>query len=72
VSIGTTGSTSLSHIIISINQINYLLHLLLITLWWGRPIPFTLQLGLQAGPTLEQYSKGSDTPTSAHPLGAHP
>jgi hypothetical protein len=35
-------------------------------------MPFRLQLGLQAGPTLEQYSKGSYTPTSAHPLGAHP
>jgi len=35
----------LSHIIININQINYLLHLLLITLRWGRPVPFTLQLG---------------------------
>jgi hypothetical protein len=72
VSIGTTGPTSLAHNIININQINYLLHLLLITLRWGRPIPFTLQLGLQAGLTLEQYSKGSYTPTSAHPLGAHP
>ena len=71
-SIGTTGLTSLSHIIININHINYLLHLLLITLRWGRSVPFTLQLGLQAGLTLEQYSKGSDTPTSAHPLGAHP
>ena len=28
--------------------------------------------GLQAGLTLEQYNKGLDTPTSAHPLGAHP
>jgi hypothetical protein len=72
VSIGTTGPTSLAYNIININQINYLLHLLLITLRWGRPVPFTLQLGLQAGLTLEQYSKGSDTPTSAHPLGAHP
>ena len=49
------------YIIININQINYLLHLLLITLRWGRPVPFTLQLGLQAGLTLKQYSKGSDT-----------
>jgi hypothetical protein len=72
VSIGTIGPTSLSYIIINISQINYLLHLLLITLRWGWPVPFTLQLGLQAGLTLEQYSKGSDTPTSAHPLGAHP
>jgi hypothetical protein len=72
VSIGTTRLTSLSHIIINITQINYLLHLLLITLSWGRPVPFTLQLGLHVGLTLEQYSKGSDTPTSAHPLGAHP
>jgi hypothetical protein len=39
---------------------------------WGRPVPFTLQLGLQEGLTLEQYSKGSHTPTSAQPLGAHP
>jgi hypothetical protein len=68
VSIGTIGSTSLSHIIINTNQINYLLHLLLVTLRWGQPIPFTLQLGLQAGLTLKQYSTGSDTPTSAHPL----
>ena len=71
-SIVTIGPTSLSHIIININQINYILHLLLITLRWGRLLPFTLQLGLQAGLTLEQYSKGSDTATSAHPLGAHP
>jgi hypothetical protein len=70
VSIGTIGSTSLSHI--NINQINYLLHLLLITLRWGRPVPFTLQLGLQAGLNLGQYSKEYDTPTSVHPLGAHP
>ena len=41
VSIGSTGLTSLSHIIININQINYLLHLLLVTLKWGRAIPFT-------------------------------
>jgi hypothetical protein len=27
---------------------------------------------LQASLTLVQYSKGSNTPTSAHPLGAHP
>jgi hypothetical protein len=72
VSIGTIVSTSLSHIIININQINYLLHLLLITLRWGRLVPFTLQFGLQEGLTLEKYSKGSDTPTSDHPLGAHP
>jgi hypothetical protein len=72
VSIGTTWPTSLDHNIININQINYLLHLLLIKLRWGRPAPFTLQLGLQAGLTLEQYSKGYYTPTSDHPLGAHP
>jgi hypothetical protein len=72
VSIDTTGSTSLAHNIININQINYLLHLLLITLMWGQPIPFTLQLGLEAGLTLEQYSNGSYTPTSSHPLGSHP
>jgi len=72
VSISTTGPTSLAYNINNINQINYLLHLLLITLRWGRPVPFTLQLGLQEGLTLEQYSKGSDTPTSAHPLRAHP
>ena len=77
-SIGSIGLTSLSHIIIiiiiiiNINQINYLLHLLLITLRWGRPVPFTLQLGLQAILTLEQYNKGSHTPTSAQPLGTHP
>jgi hypothetical protein len=70
--IGTTRPTSLAHNIININQINYLLHLLLITLRWGRPVPFTLQLGLQASLTLEQYSKGSYTPISSHPLGAHP
>jgi hypothetical protein len=69
VSIGTTRPPSLSHIIININQINYLLHWLLITLRWGRPVPFTLQLGLQAGLTLEQYSNGFDTPTNTHPLG---
>jgi hypothetical protein len=45
--IGTIGLTSLAHNIININQINYLLHLLLITLRWSRPVPFTLQLGLQ-------------------------
>ena len=33
---------------------------------------YPLQLGLQEGLTLEQYSKGSYTPTSAWPLGAHP
>jgi hypothetical protein len=74
--IGTIGLTSLDYNIININQINYLLHLLLITLRWGRPVPFTLQLGLQEGLTLEQYIKGSrkgyDTPTSAHTLGEHP
>jgi hypothetical protein len=69
--IGTTWPTSLAYNIINIKQINYLLHLLLITLRWGRPVPFTLQLGLQEGLTLEQYSNGYDTPTSAHPLGAH-
>ena len=78
--IGTTRSTSLRHniiiiiiiIIINIIQINYLLHLLLDTIRQGRPVPFTLQLGLQEGMTLEQYSKGSCTPISAHPLGTHP
>jgi hypothetical protein len=72
VSIGVAGTTSIAHNIINIKHINYLLHLLLITLRWGRPVPFTLQLGLQVGLTLEQYSNGSYTPTSAHPLGAHP
>jgi hypothetical protein len=72
VSIGTTWSTSLAYNIININHINYPLHLLLITLRWGRPIPFTLQLGLHEVQILEQYSKGSYTPTSSHPLGAHP
>jgi hypothetical protein len=43
-SIGSMGLTSLSHfiiIIIIINHIYYLLHLLLITLRWGRSVPFT-------------------------------
>jgi hypothetical protein len=72
VSIGTIGPSSLAHNIININQINYLLHLLLITLRWGWPVPFTLQLVLQEGLSLEKYRKGSYTPTSSHPLGAHP
>ena len=71
-SIGTIGLTSLSHNIININDINYILHQLSITLRWGRPVPFKLQLGLYASLTLEKYSKGSHTPTSAQPLGAHP
>jgi hypothetical protein len=35
-------------------------------------VPFTSQIGLQISMTLVQYSKGSHTPTSAQPLGAHP
>jgi hypothetical protein len=41
-------------------------------LWWGRPVPFTSQIGLQVSLTLGQYSKGSHTPASAQPLGARP
>ena len=72
VSIGTTGPTSITHNIINNYHINYLLHQLSFTLWWGRPVPFTSQIGLQVSLTLVQYSKGSHTPTSAQPLEARP
>jgi hypothetical protein len=70
VSIGTTGPTSITHNIINNYHINYLLHQL--SLWWGGPVPFTSQIGLQVSLTLEQYSKGFHTPTSAQPLGENP
>jgi hypothetical protein len=61
VSIGTIGPTLITQNIINNYHINYLLH----SLWWGGPVPFTSQIGLQVSLTLGQYSKGSHTHTSA-------
>ena len=46
VSIGTTGLTSITQNIINSYHINYILHQLSFTLWWGQPVPFTSQIGL--------------------------
>jgi hypothetical protein len=70
--ISTIGLTSITQNIFNNYHINYLLHYISFTLWWGRNVPFTSQTGLQVSLTLGQYSKGSHTPTSAQPLGAHP